>query len=191
MEKTASLGDLSPEEFTLKAIDRLRRPPFKGIHSVYSGFNAAFREYYPLLDPVDFTNQLAKDGKLFIRPAKGGVILYKPEDATERPSIRDTIRRITENKEDVLPEDFVLGAIEKLRNEPFKGIHSVYSGFNAAFREYYPLLEPVDFTNQLAKDGKIIIRPAKGGVVLYKVEDNSGTTPADNTLRRILEDPDI
>jgi hypothetical protein len=189
MNKIPSLGDLSPEQFTMKAIERLRKPPFKGIHSVYSGFNAAFREYYPLLDPVDFTNQLAKDGRVVVRPVRGGVILYKPEDAPEGLVTSDTIKIVTNDKEDILPEDFVLEAIEKLRKPPFKGIHSVYSGFNAAFREYYPLLDPVDFTNQLAADGKVVIRPTRGGVMLYKQEEVSGTTSAENTLKKIIEEP--
>lgn len=75
----------------LRAIERLRKPPYKGIHSVFSGFNQAFREYFPLLDPVDFTNQLAKEGKLTIRPVKGGVVLYKAEDM---PSGSDALGKI-------------------------------------------------------------------------------------------------
>ena len=99
--------------------------------------------------------------------------------------------KMTPSLGELSPEEFTLKAIVRLRREPYKGIHSVYSGFNAAFREYYPLLDPVDFTNQLAKDGKIVIRPTRGGVILYKAEDISGSTNADNTLKRIMEDPDI
>lgn len=98
MSDIPSLGDLTPEEFVLKAIERLRVPPYKGIHSVYSGFNAAFREYFPLLDPVDVTNQLAKEGKLFIRPArKGGVILYRAEDAPSITLSKDALKKIIED----------------------------------------------------------------------------------------------
>jgi hypothetical protein len=92
-----SLGDLTPEEFVLKAIERLRVPPYKGIHSVFSGFNAAFREYFPLLDPVDFTNQLAKEGKITIRPAKKGVLLYKAEDAPPMTLGKDALKKIIED----------------------------------------------------------------------------------------------
>ena len=35
---------LNEEEFVFRAIKRLRKPPYKGIHSVYSGFNQAFKE---------------------------------------------------------------------------------------------------------------------------------------------------
>jgi hypothetical protein len=34
-------------------------------------------------------------------------------------------------------EEFVRQAILKLRIGNYKGIHSVYSGFNEAFRKYY------------------------------------------------------
>ena len=71
----------SPEEFVRLAILRLRNDPYKGIHSVYSGFNEAFKKYYEGQDPVLLTNQLAQDGKISIRPVKGGVVLYLPEDA--------------------------------------------------------------------------------------------------------------
>jgi hypothetical protein len=72
---------LSYEEFVRKAIIKLRTGKYKGIHSVYSGFNEAFKKYFNGEDPVKITNQLAKEGKIVIRPAKGGVVLYLPEDA--------------------------------------------------------------------------------------------------------------
>lgn len=80
-EKQPRRRPLTPEEFVLKAIETLRQPPYKGIHSVFSGFNAAFREYFPGLDPVEVTNGLAEEGKLVIRPVRRGVMLYRPEDA--------------------------------------------------------------------------------------------------------------
>ncbi|MHA1632839.1 MAG: hypothetical protein ACTSXC_08560 [Candidatus Freyarchaeota archaeon] len=92
------MRELTPEEFVIRAIERLRKPPFKGIHSVYSGFNEAFREYFPTLDPVEFTNQLAKEGKITIRPARGGVILYKPDEVPARlgPG-KDILKKILED----------------------------------------------------------------------------------------------
>lgn len=70
---------LSEEEFITRAIKRLKRPPYRGIHSVYSGFNQAFREYFSA-NPVEVTNRLAQEGKIRTRPVKGGVMLYLPED---------------------------------------------------------------------------------------------------------------
>jgi len=72
---------LSYEEFIKKAIVSLRKDGYKGIHTVYSGFNEGFKKYYENEDPIKATNQLAQEGKIVIRPVKGGVMLYLPEDA--------------------------------------------------------------------------------------------------------------
>lgn len=72
---------LSHEEFIKKAILSLRTGSYKGIHTVYSGFNDAFKKYFDGEDPIKITNQLATEGKIVIRPVKGGVMLYLPEDA--------------------------------------------------------------------------------------------------------------
>lgn len=71
---------LNHEEFIRLAVVRLRNANFKGIHSVYSGFNEAFRKYFEGADPVKVTTELAGAGRLVIRPAKNGVMLYLPED---------------------------------------------------------------------------------------------------------------
>ncbi len=73
---------LTPVQFTHKAIEALRDGQYKGIHSVYSGFNAAFRKYFGT-DPVAATKQLVADGQLVVRFARGGAILYKPGEAPE------------------------------------------------------------------------------------------------------------
>ncbi|HMK49418.1 MAG TPA: hypothetical protein VK435_05150 [Thermodesulfovibrionales bacterium] len=78
---------LSHEEFISKAIVSLRKEGFKGIHSVFSGFNNAFKKYFEGENPVEVTNKLAEEGKIVIRPVKGGVMLYLPEDA---PASRDS-----------------------------------------------------------------------------------------------------
>jgi hypothetical protein len=71
---------LSEEEFVVRAIKKLRKPPYKGIHSVYSGFNQACKEYFGM-NPVEMTKRLAGEGKIVTRPVKGGVMLYLPQDA--------------------------------------------------------------------------------------------------------------
>jgi hypothetical protein len=78
---------LSHEDFIRKAIVSLRKEGFKGIHSVFSGFNNAFKKYFEGENPVEVTNKLAEEGKIVIRPVKGGVMLYLPEDA---PASRDS-----------------------------------------------------------------------------------------------------
>lgn len=80
---------LSHEEFVKKAIESLRKEGYKGIHTVYSGFNTAFKKYFEGDNPVDVTNKLAKDGKIVIRPVRGGVMLYLTEEAPEAKNIGD------------------------------------------------------------------------------------------------------
>ena len=75
-------GHLSEEEFVLRAIEKLRKGGYRGIHSVYSGFNEAFRNYFgDSADPVGVTTKLAKAGKVATRFTRGGVMLYKPDEA--------------------------------------------------------------------------------------------------------------
>ncbi len=82
-------------------------------------------------------------------------------------------------------EEFIKQAILKLRTGNYKGIHSVYSGFNEAFKKYYDGENPVQATNKLAAEGKIVIRPAKGGVVLYLPDDAPNVTRGDQALKKM------
>ncbi|MGO9613335.1 MAG: hypothetical protein ACLPX5_09910 [Dissulfurispiraceae bacterium] len=86
---------MTHEEFIKKAIVSLRKGEYKGIHTVYSGFNEAFKKYFEGEDPVKATSQLASEGRIVIRPVKGGVMLYLPEDA---PSLQgrgdDALRKM-------------------------------------------------------------------------------------------------
>ena len=69
-------------EFTLLAIKNLpKKGGHKGIHTVFSGFNAAFREHFKE-DPVTIINNLVKAGNITMHPARGGVIIY---DTRDRP----------------------------------------------------------------------------------------------------------
>ncbi len=82
-------------------------------------------------------------------------------------------------------EEFVNLAIEKLRTGSFKGIHSVYSGFNEAFRLYFEGDNPVLVTNKLAEDGKIVIRPTKRGVMLYIPGEEPQSTRGEGALQKM------
>jgi hypothetical protein len=82
-------------------------------------------------------------------------------------------------------EEFIRQAILKLRTGDYKGIHSVYSGFNEAFRKYYDGANPIEMTTQLAQEKKIVIRPVKGGVMLYLPEDIPQTTKAEQVLKKM------
>lgn len=86
---------LTEEEFIRKAVKKLRGR-YKGIHSVYSGFNTAFKEYYGT-NPVETTQRLAGEGKISIRPVKGGVMIYLPEDAPN--TAENVLKKILEDDE--------------------------------------------------------------------------------------------
>ena len=74
-------NELNHEEFFKVGILRLRDiSKSRGIHSVYSGFNQAFREYFDE-DPIETTQILTKENKIEIRPVRGGVMIYLPGDA--------------------------------------------------------------------------------------------------------------
>jgi len=79
---------ISYEDFFKLSIKKLRTSKSKGIHSVYSGFNDAFREYYEE-DPVEVTRELARQGKIEIQPRKGGVMMYLPGESPPKKSPLD------------------------------------------------------------------------------------------------------
>lgn len=80
---------LSVEEFVVRAIDKLRNPNYKGIHVVFSGFNEAFRKYFPDKDPKEELNRMAQAGKIVIRPVRRGVMIYKPGEAPTQANAGD------------------------------------------------------------------------------------------------------
>jgi hypothetical protein len=89
---------ISEHDFVIRAINKLRKPPYKGIHSVYSGFNRAFREYFDK-DPVEATTRLAEEGKIATRPVKGGVMLYLPDEAPASDRSSSVLSKILEEDE--------------------------------------------------------------------------------------------
>ena len=88
---------ISEEEFVFRAIKRLRKPPYQGIHSVYSGFNQAFKEHFGK-NPVEVTKRMAEEGKIVTRPVRGGVMLYLPEEAPK--SKESVLQKILGPEED-------------------------------------------------------------------------------------------
>jgi hypothetical protein len=89
---------LSYEEFVKQAILKLRTGDYKGIHTVYSGFNEAFRKYFDGVNPIEITNQLAKEKKIVIRPVKGGVMLYLPEEVPQSDKAEQVLKKMGLNK---------------------------------------------------------------------------------------------
>ena len=179
---------LTEEEFVLQAIKKLRKDPFRGIHSVYSGFNEAFRKYFGS-NPVEVTSKLATEGKIETRPFKGGVMIFLPGEAPKRPSADEIVRLVLESEgQSLSEEEFVVQGIKKLRKEPYKGIHSVFSGFNDAFRKHFNK-DPVEFTSKMASAGKIEIVPLRSGkgVMLYLPGEGPRGKKTDEALKKILE----
>jgi len=178
---------LTEEEFVLQAIKKLRKEPFRGIHSVYSGFNEAFRKYFEA-NPVEVTSRLAGEGKIETRPFKGGVMLFLPGEAPKRPSADEIIQLILGSGiRSLSEEEFAIEGIKKLRKEPYKGIHSVFSGFNDAFRKHFNE-DPIEFTTKMVSAGKIEIIPIKSGkgVMLYLPGEGPRGKKTDETLKKIL-----
>ncbi len=178
---------LTEEEFVFQAIKKLRKEPFRGIHTVYSGFNEAFRKYFGT-NPVEATSRLAAEGKLEIRPFKGGAMLFLSGEAPKRPSL-DEIINIVKGGDDrnLSEEEFVFESIKKLRKDPYRGINSVFSGFNEAFRKTFNK-DPIEFTAKMAAEGKIELIPLKGGkgVMLYLTGEGPRGKKVDEALKKIL-----
>jgi hypothetical protein len=87
---------LNPEEFVCKFIVTFRDTErSRGIHTVFSGFNAAFKEYFPSLDPVAVTTALADAGKIDLKPARRGVMIYLPgESPTPRVDTSKLLKKM-------------------------------------------------------------------------------------------------
>lgn len=178
---------LTEEEFVLQAIKKLRKEPYRGIHGVYSGFNEAFRKYFGA-NPVEVTSRLAAEGKIETRPFKGGVMLFLPGEAPKRPSAEEIIQLILgSGNPSPSEEEFVAEAIKKLRKEPYRGIHSVFSGFNEAFRKHFDK-DPIEFTSKMVSAGKLEIIPLRSGkgVMLYLSGEGPKGKKTDEALKKIL-----
>ena len=178
---------LTEEEFVVQAIRKLRKDPYRGIHSVYSGFNEAFRKYFGT-NPVDATNRLASQGKIESRPFKGGVMLFLPGEAPKRPMADEIIQMIAGDRPSISEEEFVVEGIKRLRKDPYRGINSVFSGLNEAFRKRFNR-DPIEFTNNLAQEGKVEVVPMKGGkgVMIYLPGEGPRGRKTAEALKRILE----
>jgi hypothetical protein len=178
---------LTEEEFVVQAIKKLRKDPYRGIHSVYSGFNEAFRKYFGT-NPVDVTSGLAGEGKIETRPFKGGVMLFLPGEAPKRPATDEIIRIITADDPSISEEAFVTEGIRRLRKDPYRGISSVFSGLNDAFRKHFNR-DPIELTNRLASEGKVEVIPMRGGkgVMIYLPGEGPKGRKTDEALRKILE----
>jgi len=126
---------LNYEEFLKMAILKLRDiSKSRGIHSVFSGFNQAFREYFGE-DPIKVTQELASNGKIEIRFVKGGVMIYLPGEA---PKSRAELGKTALSKILNEPPEYDKCLIEKVLSEVVsEGIKT----FPEDFLEWYVLDE--------------------------------------------------
>jgi hypothetical protein len=178
---------LTEEEFIVQAIKKLRKDPYRGIHSVYSGFNEAFRKYFET-NPVEATSRLAAEGKIESRPFKGGVMLFLPGEAPKRPTTDEIIQIIAADNPSISEDEFIIEGIRRLRKDPYRGINSVFSGLNEAFRKRFNR-DPIEFTNKLASAGKVEVVPMRGGkgVMIYLPGEGPKGRKTDEALKKILE----
>ena len=86
-----------------------------------------------------------------------------------RPMTDAAIAKSLANVDMAKAEKFVRDAIVAGRGE-YKGLHTVYSGFNGAVRKVLNC-DPIALTTALANTGKVVTIPRKGGVMLYLPED--------------------
>ncbi len=94
--QTQSAGSdrLTVEQFTLLAIEKLADEGRPMIHTVYSGFNEAFRDYFPGSNPVKETEKLVKEGKIAFRFCRGGALIGKPGAIKAPQSSKVTLKRM-------------------------------------------------------------------------------------------------
>ena len=115
-------------------------------------------------------------------------MLFLPGEAPQRATTEEILQLIMGSAGGLLSEEeFVTEGIKKLRKDPYRGINSVFSGLNDAFRRQFNK-DPIEFTSKMAQEGKIEIIPMKGGkgVMLYLPGEGPRGKKTDEALRKIL-----
>ncbi len=145
----------------------------------------------PLMIDDVFVNEKVKDFMSFTHGQKNETSSSKTKQNPTQKQTNPSTNTILKSEEKLSEEEFVLNAIKNLRTGNYKGIHVVYSGFNKAFREYFDA-DPVESVKKLEKNGVVVTRPVKGGVMLYNSKEysvpSSKKKEASNTLSKILGD---
>jgi hypothetical protein len=77
-------------DFVKGAIEVQKRQGWKGAHVVYSGLNDAIRKLFNV-DPRAIIAQLRDEGKLVVKTARGGAIVYLPGEAPTEASKADNL----------------------------------------------------------------------------------------------------
>ncbi len=116
-------------------------------------------------------------------------MLFLPGEAPKRPSAEEIIQLVMgSGSQSLSEEEFVVEGIKKLRKDPYKGIHSVFSGFNDAFRKHFNK-DPIEITSKMASAGEVEIIPLRSGkgVMLYLPGEGPRGRKTDEALKKILE----
>lgn len=105
--------------------------------------------------------------------AKGAALPKKNASSAKRPK--------------VAVKDFVYAAIEELRDPGHIAVHTVYSGFNQAFREFYrgEGLDPIAEVNRLVKAGLLKRRFVKGGALISNHPTFKGSRDISASLKKM------
>lgn len=95
-KKNQEQTKLTVEQFVLLAIERLAKDGKPTIHTVFSGFNSAFRDYFKEegLDPIDEVQKLKEAGKIDFRFARGGAAIGKPGSIAKNADAADALKKM-------------------------------------------------------------------------------------------------
>lgn len=86
------------EQFVYACIEHVKKTTkYKGIHTVFGGLNVAIKRKYGI-EPIPTLQALVDQGKLALRPVKGGVLLYLPQDAPEKRDKAAELLKAVESK---------------------------------------------------------------------------------------------
>jgi hypothetical protein len=86
---------LTVDEFVERAIRKIGKN--NSLNTVYSGFNVAFKEYFPGKDPVKEVEKLATKKKILLRPARKnqkGVVISLPKSKSTNPIAEETLKKM-------------------------------------------------------------------------------------------------
>lgn len=85
---------LTHEEFIFRAIRKLPKPPYVGLHVRYSGFPEAWAKYFGNVDYNPIIDKMIADGKLTHRLSKGGITVYIPGTDPREKRTQDALDKI-------------------------------------------------------------------------------------------------
>jgi hypothetical protein len=189
---------ISHEEFFKIAVIKLRDlSKSRGIHSVFSGFNDAFRKVYNV-DVVAVTQELAATGKIEIRPAKRGVMIYLPGEAPKsRENLGDkALEKIFGNADGTKQYDsLITRAIEYVAPEGPLQFPSDFLKEKAGIVEFFKIDLPGTPLQMEANSHVDVISPkhhfryqaknpsiAKYVLYSYQIGDKSLNVPKNNAI---------